>query len=102
MAKARLIVTAKVGDRLIRPCGREAQALLALVEYGPAGISSLEMGQAGWAIRLAAYVHDLKRMGVPIECELEEHPGGRHGRYRLKGQVVILERNDLPDQEAAA
>src|SRR5687768_16404404 len=95
LRKPRLVVTARVaGDRTVTANGREAQALVALVEYGPAGISSLEMGRAGWAIRLAAYVHDLKRMGVPIVTEREAHEGGNHGRYRLAGPVTIITRND--------
>ncbi len=101
MAKPRLLVTAKIGDRVVKANGREAQALLALIEHGPAGISSLEMGRAGWAIRLAAYIHDLKRMGVPIVTEREPHDGGNHGRYKLVGVVRIVERNDTDQQEAA-
>lgn len=101
MRKPRLVVKGRIGERTITANGREAQALLALVEYGPAGISSLEMGRAGWAIRLAAYIHDLKRMGVPIVTEREAHEGGSHGRYKLSGAVTILSRTDIDQQEAA-
>ena len=102
MAKPRLIVTARIGDRTIRANGREAQALVALVDAGDVGITSLDMGRAGWAIRLAAYIGDLRKMGVPIITEREAHDGGNHGRYRLSGAVQIIERNDVDLKREAA
>lgn len=101
MGKSRLQVVAKVGALKIRPNGREAQALIALVEAGPSGITSLDMGRAGWAYRLAAYIGDLRKMGVPIVTEREAHEGGNHGRYKLSGVVTIVARNDITEMEAA-
>lgn len=98
-----ILVTARIGDRTIKANGREAQALLALVDAGATGITSLDMGQAGWAIRLAAYIGDLRKMGVPIVTEREAHDGGNHGRYKIEppGAVQIIERNDIERKEAA-
>lgn len=99
-----ILVTARIaGDRVIRANGREAQALLALVDAGATGITSLDMGRAGWAIRLAAYVGDLRKMGVPIVTEREAHEGGNHGRYKIElgGAVQIISRNDIEKKEAA-
>ncbi|MGD9712373.1 MAG: hypothetical protein AB7V46_09940 [Thermomicrobiales bacterium] len=102
MAKPRIFVTAKIGDRLININGREAQALLALVEHGPRGITSLDMGRAGWAIRLGAYIHDLRhKFGVPIETTREPHDGGQHGRYTLTGPVQIISQSASLIEEAA-
>lgn len=98
-----IIVTARIGDRTVKANGREAQALLALVDAGNVGITSLDMGRAGWAIRLAAYIGDLRKMGVPIITEREAHDGGHHGRYKIEpvGAVHIIERYDLQQKEAA-
>jgi hypothetical protein len=74
--------------------GREAETLVALINAGSSGITSLEAFQAGWAARLAAYIHDLKKMGVPISMQREVHDGGQHGRYFLAGQVEIVWSND--------
>ena len=74
--------------------GREAETIAALVDAGPRGITSLEAFRAGWAVRLAAYVHDLKTMGVPIRTSRERHAGGIHGRYSLESQIEIVWRND--------
>jgi hypothetical protein len=101
MAKPSLYILAKAGDREIKCCGREAQALLALVEAGVSGITSLDMGKAGWAIRLAAYIGDLRKMGVPIKTNREPHAGGNHGRYILMAPVEILSRRDVEQREAA-
>lgn len=98
---ARLKIKARVGERTFSCNGREAETLLRLIEVGKVGITPLDAHRAGPAFRLAAYCHDLKKMGAPIECELEPHAGGRHGRYRLTGEVVIVERNDIDQREAA-
>lgn len=96
-----ILVSARLADRTIRANGREAQALIALVDAGATGITSLDMGRAGWAIRLAAYIGDLRKMGVPIVTEREAHDGGNHARYKLVGAVQIIERNDLAQRVAA-
>lgn len=71
--------------------GREAETLLALVNAGPRGITSLETFKAGWAVRLGAYVFDLKAMGVQIVTARENHEGGNHARYSLASPVTIIE-----------
>jgi len=101
MAKPSLFVRAKVGDREINCNGREAQSLLALIAAGNAGITSLDMGRAGWAIRLAAYIGDLRKMGVAIRTDRERHVGGNHGRYTLTEPIKIVWRSDNGQQEAA-
>lgn len=93
--RSRLKVKAHVDGRSIIVTGREAETLLLLIERGTEGVSPLDAHRAGPAFRLAAYVFDLKKLGIPIECKSEEHAGGRHGRYFLTSPVVIIDRNDL-------
>jgi hypothetical protein len=83
--------------------GREAETLLALTAAGPRGLTSLEAFRAGWAVRLAAYIHDLKHdFGVPIVATREEHDGGSHARYFLVGRVEVLKGLPaVPKEEAA-
>ena len=82
--------------------GRPAETLLSLVEAGPRGITSLEAFQAGWAVRLAAYVHRLRsECGLAIETRREPHHGGSHGRYVLHSPVEVTERSDAGERMAA-
>lgn len=82
--------------------GREAQTIIALVEAGAKGITSLEAFKAGWAVRLTAYVFDLKAMGVPIRASREPHDGGNHARYFIDGQVEVIEAFDPAKFKVAA
>ncbi len=82
------------GGPLTTATGREAQTILALVDAGQRGITSLEAFKAGWAVRLGAYVFDLKKMGVSIRTEREPHDGGNHARYVLDGKVEIVWRSE--------
>ena len=92
---AKLAVQFRLPSGVVREAkGREAETISALVEAGPRGITSLETFRAGWAVRLAAYVKDLRTMGVAIRTTRERHVGGSHGRYTLEGKVEILWRND--------
>ena len=61
------------GGPLKTATGREAQTALALVNAGSRGITSLDTFKAGWAVRLGAYVFDLKKMGVSINTTREPH-----------------------------
>lgn len=79
--------------------GREAETISALVNAGASGITSLETFRAGWAVRLAAYIRELRKMGVPIRTTREPHDGGNHGRYILENHVEITWRSD--EMEAA-
>jgi hypothetical protein len=69
--------------------GREAEALVKLVQSGERGLSGIECG----ATRLAAYVHDLRHhFGLEIETKHEAHGGpfaGSHARYFLVSAVEL-------------
>ena len=68
--------------------GRDLQTLQALAERSANGLSSLEFP----AMRLAAYVFNLRELGLDIETIREKHDGpfpGWHGRYVLHSQVKI-------------
>jgi Winged helix domain len=76
-AAKRLKLSARLpNDSIIEAKGREAETLLALMHAGGRGVTPLDAHRSGPAYRLAAYVHDLKRLGIPIEMEREPHPGG--------------------------
>ncbi len=103
--RTQIKVTFQVGDDpAITVTGREAQTILALVEAGTKGITSLETFKAGWAVRLGAYIFDLRGFGVPIETTREPHDGGNHARYRLAGPVTLLhvEGHELQSTEREA
>jgi 1,6-anhydro-N-acetylmuramate kinase len=100
----KLSVTARLmpDNRAFTVKGRPAETLLSLVEAGPRGITSLEAFQAGWAVRLAAYVHRLRtECGLVIETRRETHHGGSHGRYVLHSPVEVTERSDAGERIAA-
>lgn len=80
----------EVGSRKIEVSGRNAQTLKELIKAGERGLTSLEFP----ALRLAAYVHDLRtEYGIEIERIDEKHGGqfsGTHARYKLKSTVKEL------------
>lgn len=76
-----------IDDKRIVVGGQELRTLLALVAAGPRGITALEV--SGWAYRLAAYCHRLKRYGLVISTSSEPHDGGWHARYRLECPVKL-------------
>jgi hypothetical protein len=82
--------------------GKEATSLTALIAAGSSGITSLETFKAGWAVRLAAYVGDLRKMGVAIVTNREVHEGGNHARYILQSQVEIVLSSDRDEMAVAA
>lgn len=69
--------------------GQTARALLALVIAGAQGVTALEIST--WALRLSAYIHDLRKMGLNIQMIREEHLEGWHGRYILLTPVTLIE-----------
>jgi hypothetical protein len=70
--------------------GQTAKALRALVAAGPHGVTAQEV--AGWAFRLAAYCHVLRRKrGLSIKTLREKHEGGWHGRHVLLSAVTIID-----------
>ena len=71
--------------------GQESRTLVALVDAGHRGITSLEVST--WALRLAHYIMKLRRRGLEIDMERERHGGpvpGEHGRYFLRSGIQIL------------
>lgn len=70
--------------------GREAQTLALLVTTGPRGFTSGEASHLGWARRTSAYVHKLRRLGLPIATVREKTPDGATvARYTLAASVVV-------------
>ena len=66
--------------------GRNAWALDRLREAGPRGCTPITEPAPRWA----AYVFNLRGLGVPIETLTEPHSGefsGTHGRYVLRATV---------------
>jgi hypothetical protein len=95
MTQGKLRVRFRLPSGMVREAvGREAETLVALVRAGPRGITSLDAFRAGWAVRLAAYVRDLRLMGVPIRTARESHAGGSHARYSLEARIDLLWRSD--------
>jgi hypothetical protein len=93
----RLTIQAKVWEnghwRPFTVRGQTARSLLALVEAGPEGRTSLEV--SSWALRFAAYTHDLiKKHGLDIVTIREDHAGGWHGRHVLRSEVEIVSDNE--------
>lgn len=86
MAKTKVVY--KLNSKTEEVTGRQAQTLLALVNNKKSGVTALEM--SSWALRLAAYIHQLKALGISIECTREAHTGGSHGRYFLLSDVEIV------------
>ncbi|MFV0492873.1 MAG: hypothetical protein ACK5M4_13750 [Pseudorhodobacter sp.] len=63
--------------------GREQWALEQLINAGDRGCTPILQPAPRWS----AYVHKLRKQGVPIETLHEPHKGsfpGHHGRYILK------------------
>jgi hypothetical protein len=89
--RARFLVHRADGSTIeIKPSGRERWALEALIAAGDKGCTPIDTPAARWA----AYVHDLRGMGAPIETLKEAHGGpfaGRHARYVLRGEVLQIE-----------
>lgn len=70
--------------------GREAFALLALVQAGEAGVTPIDTPAPRWS----AYVFSLRRAGVLIETLYEKHGGpypGTHARYVLRADSLKIE-----------
>jgi hypothetical protein len=83
----RLKVTASGPGGVFTVSGQTARALLALVNAAGRGVTALEVST--WALRLAAYVHSLRRLGIVVSMLREPHPGGWHGRYVLSSPVAV-------------
>src|SRR5262245_39542135 len=74
--------------------GRFAWALLALIDAGAAGCTTLENPGPRWA----SYIHKLRTgSGISIQTVTECHGGefpGHHARYILRSDLEVLERSD--------
>jgi len=74
---------------LVTVKGRQAWMLRRLMEAGKTGLTSIEAP----APRNSHYVYALRRAGINVETEYEEHSGpypGLHGRYRLVSELKLL------------
>ena len=69
-------------------CGQVARSLVALHRADGKGVTALEL--SSWALRLAHYVMELRRLGLDIEMIREDHPGGWHGRYVLRTPIELV------------
>ena len=70
--------------------GRDEWALRALIRAGEKGCTPIDNPAPRWS----AYVHNLRRLGIPIETLTERHGGnypGNHARYVLRCKAVCLE-----------
>ncbi len=87
-------VIAEVGEKgIVRANGREGEALLMLAKQGTVGVHAFD-SPGGPAYRLAAYMHSLRRMGIPIRTAREMHDGGWHARYICQTAIQILSKQD--------
>lgn len=90
--KAKRIRVSAIGpDGAFKVSGQTARALQELIAAGQRGITALEVST--WALRLAAYVRDLRKLGLSIDTIRERHNelGDWHGRYVLQSPVEIVE-----------
>jgi hypothetical protein len=87
--RKRLLAQGPAGEFSV--AGKRAMTLCALVSNGDNGVIALELSNT-WALRLGAYVHDLRKQGLAIETlrELHDDMGGWHARYVLHSPVNIL------------
>lgn len=70
--------------------GRDRWALEALAAAGELGCTPIEKPGPRWS----GYVHNLRKLGVPIETVTEPHDGpfaGTHARYILRASVARSE-----------
>jgi hypothetical protein len=70
--------------------GRDAWALERLIEAGDVGCTPIDTPGPRWS----GYVHKCRKAGIGIETIHETHGGpfaGRHARYKLASEVLILD-----------
>jgi hypothetical protein len=70
--------------------GRDRWALEELIKAGPKGCTPITNPAPRWA----AYVFNLRGLGIPIETHTETHEGpfsGTHARYELLAAVTCIE-----------
>ena len=91
MSDIKLKIVWKMSDREFEKTlsGRNAWALNELIRSGQKGCTPIDNPAPAWA----AYVQNLRAMGLYIETITEAHGGpfkGHHGRYVLHSDVNIL------------
>jgi hypothetical protein len=83
-------VLARLADGTsIRASGREGETLLRLIELGSKGVRAYDF-RGGPPFRLAAYICDLRGMGLAIRTEREPHATGEHGVYFLETMARLV------------
>jgi hypothetical protein len=68
--------------------GRLGWTMVQLFNAGTIGVTTIERPAPRWA----AYVHELRKLGIQIETQMESHEGaysGHHARYRLACDVFV-------------
>ena len=85
--KAKFLVERQDGASFtVEAKGRNRWALECLIAAGPKGCTPIETPGPRWS----GYVHELRKLGVPIETVREPHGGdfaGSHARYVLPCKV---------------
>lgn len=87
--KLRVIARIEPDGGVHEVVGRDAWALLNLIEAGARGCTPITTPGPRWS----HYVYKLRRAGFIIETIHEDHGGpfaGTHARYVLRSQVTIL------------
>lgn len=83
----------QIDDRSLELHGRLAWTMRQLIDASGRGVTPLERP----ALRWSDYVFKLRRRGIPIVTEREDHGGdypGQHARYRLSAPVEIVAGGD--------
>jgi hypothetical protein len=99
----KLVLTARIlpDGTVFTVNGRDAWALLELVNAGTSGVTPIDNPGPRWS----AYVFNLKREhGLTIETRHEVHRGpfpGSHARYVLLTALEIVSRSDVAERMAA-
>jgi winged helix domain-containing protein len=90
MTKAESIKVRLLDGRTLSFVGREAWCLRRLHNAGAKGLTTIDHPAPRWS----HYVFKLRRAGLIISTDFENHGGtfpGHHGRYRLETPVTIVE-----------
>lgn len=92
----KVIIRTAFKAQTITVSGRNAWALIELIDAGEKGCTPIDNPAPAWA----AYVQNLRGMGFGIETIMEPHGGafkGHHGRYVLRSDLTVISHRDLDD-----
>lgn len=84
------ILDAPDAPQLVYVKGRNAWCLRELLDAGPKGCTPIERVGPRWS----AYVFNLRKAGILVTTNYEEHGGdypGRHARYVLVSRVRVVD-----------